>query len=606
MLKKLLKYWSEFHNRLIVWRNEKLQEKQVIIIAAFLTGVLAALAAYVLKHFIHFIKDLLTKHFVVDQANFLYLIYPIAGIFIAGMFVKYIVRDNISHGVTKILYAISRNKSYIKFHNTYTSLIASSITIGFGGSVGAEAPIVLTGSAIGSNLGRALKLEQRYLMLLIGCGSAAAIAGVFKAPIAGVLFVVEVLLLELTTFTILPLLISSITATTLAYILTDMKPTFMFVRQIEFDMSRIPYVFLLGIFCGLVSLYFSSAMSWFENKVSGYDYWTKFGIGALILGLAIFLLPPLYGEGYETIEHLINDHFVTDNIFERSLFFNFKEYKWVLVIFLLAILLTKVFASSATNTGGGTGGIFAPCLFIGAVAGYFFATIFNELTDMELISIKLPESNFALMGMAGIMAGVMHAPLTGTFLILELTSGYDLFLPVIITATVSYGTIRIFEKHSIYSRRLAKKGDLLTHQKDKTVLTLMNLKDLIETNFLPVQLDMTLGDMIHSVVQRSSRNIFPVVDAEDHFMGIVSLDDIKNIMFRPELYRRFKIKDLMTSPPKVLKTEMHMTEIMNIFDTTKAWNLPVVDNNNVYLGFISKSVILDAYRELLSDYYIDE
>lgn len=604
--------FKDYYNRekllkkIILWRNEKLQDKQIVLFASFIVGLLTAVAAYILKSLIHAIQFLLTNHFKISQANFLYLIYPIVGILIAGLFVKYVVRDSISHGVTKILRAISQNKSYIKLHNTFTSIIASSITIGFGGSVGAEAPIVLTGSAIGSNLGRMLKLEPKYLMLLIGCGSAGAIAGIFKAPIAGVLFVVEVLLLDLTTFTILPLLISAITATTMSYLLMGMTPTFNFFYHVDFELSRIPYVLILGVFCGMTSLYFTRAMMAFENKISKYNYWTKFVIGAIILSILIFLFPPLYGEGYDTIEVLINNHMVHENVLDGSLFFNMKNSRPFIILFLVAILLTKVFASSATNSGGGTGGIFAPSLFLGAIAGYIFASTFNLINQNGYFNITLPESNFALMGMAGVMAGVMHAPLTGTFLIVELTGGYDLFLPILITSAFSYATIRIFEKHSIYSMRLAQKGNLLTHQKDKSVLTLMKLKDLIETNFFTARLNMTLGDLVHNVVSKSTRNVFPVLDDEDHFMGIVMIDNIKNIIFRPELYRRFKVKDLMTSPPTVLKVDMPMLEIMRIFESTKAWNLPVVNSDNIYLGFISKSAILDAYRDVLTEQFIDQ
>ena len=595
--------FDHFTNKFLIWKQHNLKEKQVIVIAAFIVGVLTALAAVLLKFLIHSIQHILTENFLVNKANFLYLIYPVVGILIAGLFVKYLVKDNISHGITRILYAISRKKSYIKLHNTYSSIIASSITIGFGGSVGAEAPIVLTGSAIGSNLGRFLRLEKKYLMLLIGCGAAGAIAGIFKAPIAGVLFVVEVLLLDLTTFTILPLLITAITATTVSYLITGSNPMFHFIHHIDFELNRIPYVILLGIFCGIVSLYFTRVMNRAEIFFSKFSYWKKFAIASVILSLLIFLLPPLYGEGYSTIETLINDASVNSTILDGSLFFGLKDDSLTLIIFLVGILLFKVFATTATNAGGGTGGTFAPSLFLGAIAGYVFAYIYNIINAHGIFSTNLPPANFALMGMAGIMAGVMHAPLTGTFLILELTGGYHLFLPVLITSATSYAFIRIFEKHSIYSMRLAQRGDLLTHQKDHSVLILMDLKDIIETNFIKVNLEMAFGDMIHNAISKSSRNVFPVVDDKNQFCGIVLMDNIKNIIFRPELYKRFKVKDLMTPAPAVLNTDMQMKEVMTIFDQTKAWNLPVIDQNNMYVGFISKSVILDSYREVLSENY---
>lgn len=591
------------YSRFLVWKTNNVQEQTLVLIAAFLIGIFTALAALILKQTIHLIQDVLRGNFLSDTANYLYLLYPVIGIFIAGLFVRYIVKDNISHGVTRILYAISKRKSFIKFHNTYTSIIASSITIGFGGSVGAEAPIVLTGSAIGSNLGRFLKLEQKYLMLLIGCGAAGAIAGIFKAPIAGLLFVVEVLLLDFTTFTILPLLVTALTASTVSYLTMGTNAMFNYSQTEPFLLERIPYVIVLGIFCGLVSLYFTRAMNWIETFFSKYNYWQKFGIAACILSILIFIFPPLYGEGYDTIEVLINGK-ALDSLLDGSIFFQVKDHKWTLIIFLFAILLLKVFASSATNAGGGTGGIFAPSLFLGAIAGFVFSNSFNMINKSHYLNTILPEGNFALMGMAGIMAGVMHAPLTGTFLILELTGGYDLLLPIMITAVVSYGTILVFEKHSIYSMRLAKRGELLTHEKDKAILTLMNKEDLIETNFVTVGPDLTLGDMVH-VISGSSRNVFPVVDNKKKFMGIVLIDNIRSIMFRPELYRRFRVRDLMTSPPSIIKIGMSMSQIMELFDKTKAWNLPVVDEKDHYLGFISKSTILDVYREVLADNFAE-
>ena len=591
------------YSRFLIWKNNNIQEQNLVLIAAFLIGILTALAALILKNAIHFIQQILRANFFADTANYLYLLYPVVGILIAGLFVRYIVNDNISHGVTRILYAISKRKSFLRFHNTYTSIIASSITIGFGGSVGAEAPIVLTGSAIGSNLGRFLKLEQKYLMLLIGCGAAGAIAGIFKAPIAGLLFVVEVLLLDFTTFTILPLLVTALTASTVSYLTMGTNAMFSYSQTEPFLMERIPYVIVLGVFCGLVSLYFTRAMNWIENFFGKYNYWQKFGIAACILSVLIFIFPPLYGEGYDTIGILINGQ-AFESLLDGSVFFQIRDYKWTLIVFLSAILLLKVFASSATNAGGGTGGIFAPSLFLGAIAGFVFSGTFNMINRNQYLDMILPESNFALMGMAGIMSGVMHAPLTGTFLIVELTGGYDLLLPIMITAVTAYATIRLFEKHSIYSMRLAKRGELLTHEKDKAILTLMNKEDLIETNFVTIGPEMTLGDMVH-VISGSSRNVFPVVDSKKKFMGIVLIDNIRSIMFRPELYRRFKIRDLMTSPPTIIRIGMSMSEIMELFDQTKAWNLPVVDEKDHYLGFISKSAILDVYREVLADNFAE-
>jgi len=596
--------FEKLYNNFLVWKTQHVKEKQMVLFVSFLIGVLTALAAFILKSLIHLIQHVLTSPFLTEGANYIYLIYPAVGILIAGLYVKYIVKDDIGHGVTKILYAISQRKSFIKLHNMYTSIVASSITIGFGGSVGAEAPIVLTGSAIGSNLGRFFKVEQKYLMLLIGCGAAGAIAGIFKAPIAGLVFVVEVLMLDLTTFTVLPLLVTSVTAATLSYLTMGTKAMFNYAHTDVFILERIPYVILLGIFCGLVSLYFTRAMDWFESQFRKLKYWQKFAIGASILSILIFLLPPLYGEGYDTIEALINGQKDYNSLLDNSAFFQFKDYRWTLIIFLSGVLLMKVFASSATNGAGGTGGIFAPSLFLGCISGFIFAYVLNH-SELGTYVPLLPEESFALMGMAGVMAGVMHAPLTGTFLIAELTGGYELLLPLMIVSICSYVVIKFFEPHSIYSMRLAKKGELITHHKDKAVLTLMEIEKLIETNFQAIHPEMTLGDMV-KVISRSSRNVFPVLDDKGRFLGIVLIDNIRNIMFRPELYNRFTVSRVMTSPPAIIVVGMAMEAVMKSFDETKAWNLPVVDENDVYLGFISKSNILDVYRGVLADNFVEE
>lgn len=596
--------FEKFYNNFLVWKTQSLKEKQVVLFVSFLIGIFTALAALILKTLIHFIQHILTSNFLTQGANYIYLIYPAVGILIAGLFVRYIVKDDIGHGVTKILYAISQKKSFIKLHNVYTSIVASSITIGFGGSVGAEAPIVLTGSAIGSNLGRFFKVEQKYLMLLIGCGAAGAIAGIFKAPIAGLVFVVEVLMLDLTTFTVLPLLVTSVTAATLSYLTMGTTAMFSYAHTDAFLFERIPFVILLGIFCGLVSLYFTRAMNWTENIFRKLSYWKKFILGASILSILIFLLPPLYGEGYDTINALISGTKDYNGLLDNSMFFQFKDHRWTIILFLGGVLLMKVFASSSTNGAGGTGGIFAPSLFLGCIAGFIFAFVVNH-TQLSGYFPFLPEENFALMGMAGVMAGVMHAPLTGTFLIAELTGGYELLLPLMIVSVCSFVVIKLFEPHSIYSMRLAKKGELITHQKDKAVLTLMDIEKLIEFNFQKIRPDMTLGDLV-KVISRSPRNIFPVVDNHDRFLGIVLIDNIRNIMFRPELYNRFHVSRVMTSPPAIIKVGMTMDTIMKNFDETKAWNLPVVDEKDTYLGFISKSNILDVYREVLAENFVEE
>ncbi|MDR1222595.1 MAG: chloride channel protein [Tannerella sp.] len=580
--------------KFLLWRQKHVNERTFILIISFIVGLASALAAILLKNAIHFIQHVLTSN-LQDGANYWLLIYPVTGILLSGLFVKYIVRDDISHGVTKILFAISQRKSRIKPHNMWSSLAAASVTIGFGGSVGAEAPIVLTGAAIGSNLGRAFRLEQKTLMLLVGCGAAGAIAGIFKAPIAGLVFVIEVLMLDLTMTSVLPLLISSVTAATVSYIFTGTEAMFKFSQTEAFLIERIPYVLLLGVFCGLVSLYFTRAMIKIEKW---YRKWThyrqKFLVGSVILSVLIFLFPPLYGEGYDTVDSLLDGRFA--HLMDQSPFsMTGGDNYWSIIIFLGLILLLKVFASSATNSGGGCGGIFAPSLYLGCIAGFIFAHASNWFG----ISAPLSEKNFALMGMAGVMSGVMHAPLTGVFLIAELTGGYDLFLPLMIVSISSYATIIAFEPHSIYSMRLAQKGELMTHHKDQAVLTLLKMENVIETDFIKVSPAMSLGDIVKKAIAQSSRSIFPVVKEDGKLVGIVAVDNIRNIMFRPELYDRFNVSRFMVSPPAKIVNDMAMEKIMKLFDDTKAWNLPVVDGDGYYLGFVSKSKIFNAYREVL-------
>ena len=580
--------------RFIRWRENNIKEKQFILILSFLVGIFTAFAALILKFFIHSIQNFLTDNFNATEANYLYLVYPVVGIFLSGWFVRNIVKDDISHGVTKILYAISRRQGRIKRHNVWSSTIATAFTIGFGGSVGAEAPIVLTGSAIGSNLGSVFKMEHRTLMLLVGCGAAGAIAGIFKAPIAGLVFTLEVLMIDLTMSSLLPLLISAVTAATVSYIVTGTEAMFKFHLDQAFELERIPFVILLGIFCGLVSLYFTRAMNSVEGVFGKLNNpYKKLALGGVMLSVLIFLFPPLYGEGYDTIELLLNgtSNADWDTVLNNSLFYGYGN---LLLVYLCLIILLKVFASSATNGGGGCGGIFAPSLYLGCIAGFIFSHFSN---DFEF-SAYLPEKNFALMGMAGVMSGVMHAPLTGVFLIAELTGGYDLFLPLMIVSVSSYLTIIAFEPHSIYSMRLAKKGQLLTHHKDRAVLTLMKMENVVETDFVTVHPEMDLGELVKAIAS-SHRNVFPVTDKEGVLIGIVLLDDIRNIMFRQELYHRFTVSKLMTSAPAKLFNTDGMEQVMQTFDDTKAWNLPVVNEEGKYLGFVSKSKIFNSYRQVL-------
>ncbi len=589
--------WDSSWHAMLLWRERHVKEKTFVIILALLVGIFAGIAALALKFMIHFISQLLTANLSISTGNYLYMVYPVAGILITMLFVRYVVRDNISHGVTRVLYAISQNKSRLKKHNMWSSLVASSVTIGFGGSVGAEGPIVCTGAAIGSSLGQAFRMSPRILMIMVGCGAAAGIAGIFKAPIAGMLFTLEVLMLDLTTVSVMPLLISSITAATIAYTFTGYDVEFFFVQSEPFVTVRIPFVILLGVFCGLVSLYFTRAMNMMENffrKIG--NPWFKTLAGGGIVALLVFLFPPLYGEGYGSITGLINGNIST--IVDGSIFYPDRSDPLILLTFIAAVFICKAFATSATNGGGGVGGTFAPSLFVGCMAGFFFAYALNTMFDLDLST-----KNFALMGMAAVMAAVMHAPLMGIFLTAELTGGYDLFLPLLVASTISYGTIKLFEPYSIYTMRLAQRGELLTHHKDKAVLTLLKIDNVIETDFMSVRPEMSLKEMV-DVISRSNRNLFPVVNSTGQLLGVVLLDDIRNIMFRPDLYRRMFVSKFMSMPPATIEIGQSMDAVMKTFDSTGAWNLPVVENGK-YVGFVSKSKIFNSYRRVLRHYTED-
>ena len=582
----------------LVWRERHIKEKNFVLVLAFFVGIFSGLAAIVLKFLIHSISSGLTSHINLESGNYLYILLPAAGVVLTALYVRYVVRDNISHGVTRVLYAISQKKSRLKRHNMYSSVLASSVTIGFGGSVGAEGPIVFTGAAIGSNLGRVFRMSPRILMILVGCGAAAGIAGIFKAPIAGMLFTLEVLMLDLTTVSVMPLLIASITSTTLAYVYTGYEFEFFFAQTEDFYTSRIPFVIMLGLVCGFASLYFTRVMNMMENFFGRFKApWLKTLIGCTILAGLVFVFPPLYGEGYGSIVGLLGGDL--SSIVNGSIFYGDRNEVWFLAIFIGLVIATKAFATSATNGAGGVGGTFAPSLYVGCLTGFLFAFLVNHFG----LGVELSTKNFALIGMAGVMSGVMHAPLMAIFLTAELTGGYELFLPLLIVSTISYGTIKVFEPYSIYTMRLAKQGQLLTHHKDKAVLTLLKVNNVIETDFLPVYPEMTLKEMV-DVIAKSNRNLFPVINERRELMGVVLLDDIRNIMFRPELYRRMRVSTFMAAPAARIEVGESMDNVMKTFDDTGAWNLPVVENGK-YVGFVSKSKIFNSYRRVLRHYCED-
>lgn len=589
---------------LLRWRRrhrEKISDERFVLLISFFVGIFTALAGWTLKWIIHTIEHILTYSFSNTNANWLYLIFPVIGIGLTMLFIRYIVRDDIGHGVTKILFAIARNKSKIKLHNTFTSVLASAVTIGFGGSVGAEAPIVLTGSAIGSNLGRLFHLSGRHMMLLVGCGAAGAVAGIFKAPIAGLVFVLEVLMIDLTMGSLLPLLVSCVTAAAVTFSLSGMGTVFEFNLSNPFSVSRIPAYLALGIICGLIALYFTRTMNWLEGIFRRINVpYKKFLFGGAMLSILIFLFPSLYGEGYSLIELLLNGK----NMEEWQEAMNgsfFAGHANLLLIYLILVILMKVFASTATNGGGGCGGIFAPSLFLGCVAGFVFARLWNM---NNILGIQVPEGNFAMLGMCGLMSGVMHAPLTGIFLIAELTGGYGMFMPLMMVAVGAYLTIKLFEPHSIYAMRLARRGELLTHHTDRSVLTLMSMDSVIEKSDKILYPDQTLGD-VANLVATSKGYIFPVVNKQLQLIGVLRMDDIRHLVFRPELFTRFRVSQLMIESPAILKVDDSMDSVIHTFDRTNVWNLPVADQDGTFVGFIRKSTILSVYRRILHDFSQD-
>lgn len=581
----------------INWRQKHISDRQMLLILSFVIGFFAAIAALVLHSIIHQIQIMLTSGFDATSYNWLFLLFPIVGIYLTSLFIKYIVRDNISHGITRVLYAIATKRARLKGHNCWSSVIASSITIGFGGSVGAEAPIVLTGSAIGSNLGQLFKVDAKTMILLVGCGASAAIAGVFRAPIAGLVFTLEILMVDLSMASLLPILISCVTATTFTTIFQGDTSLFNFVLQDPWEVARTPACILLGIFCGFTSLYFMRMMStcegWFA-KLSHYPY-IKLIFGGLMLSSLIFLFPSLYGEGYSSVNVFLSGKTMADwgTIMNNSIFYGHSN---LLLVYVGLVIIFKVFATSATNGAGGCGGTFAPSLFIGGFAGFLFSRFWNQYQ----IGIYISEQNFTLMGMAGVMAGVMHAPLTGIFLIAELTGGYQLFIPLMIVCISAFLTISIFESHSIYALRLAREGKLLTHHIDNSALTLMSVKAIIDKDYHPIGPDLSMGRLAQEI-SRSNNNFLPVLDTSGVLLGVVDITRIRHIIFRTELYNHFTVKQLMRDPDATIGENDPMDEIMEKFDKTDAAQLPVVDVNHRLVGYISRVKMYATYRRIVAD-----
>ena len=570
----------------------RLPERSSLLVLSVITGLLCGLAAVILKLAIHSIQGGLVSLFPGSRWPFLLL--PGVGMLLSGLLVRYVIKDSIGHGVTKVLQAVSKNESKIKRHNVWSSLVTSALTIGFGGSVGAEAPIVYTGAAIGSNLGRYCGMSYRGMTLLLGCGAAGAVAGIFNAPLAGVLFTLEILLFNISMTGMLPLLLSSVSATLVSYLCLGRETQFS-ASLVEFSMKNVPFYLILGVFCGFCALYFIRTTLSMEDRLGHVkNPWLRWGISALSLGILIFLFPPLHGEGYNFLSPLLHGT-VVDFGGSTPLAFALR-WEWAVPVFFLLVLLLKVFSMTFTNAGGGVGGTFGPTLFVGALAGFVVADTLNLLWPGTV-----PLANFVLVGMAGLMAGVMQAPLTAIFLIAEISGGYQLLVPLILTSAISFGVTRVFEKYSIYTKRIAASGELLTHEADQAVLTLLRTNTLLETDFTPVRIDDTLGQLVEAV-SGSSRNIFPVLDSRGRLQGYVSMADIRRDMFQTDLYDKKHVYNYMQTAPEYIFPGEPMDSVMRKFEKTGAWNLPVVEKEDrTYLGFLSKSQIFSAYREELKD-----
>ncbi len=578
---------------LVNWISQRFTHRQQIYVFSLFVGVISGLAAVLLKNAVHFTHQFVQRQGGLFEINFLYLAFPVLGILLTVFYVRYFVKDEMGHGITKVLYSISKKGGFLRPHNSYSSIIASTLTVGFGGSVGLESPIVVTGSSLGSNLGRAFGMNYKSITTLIGCGAAGAVAGIFKAPVAGVVFALEVLMLDIGVWSIIPLLISAVTGATISYLFLDTGVSLHYPVQGSFNLQNIPWYVVLGIFAGFVSLYFTRVTFWIESlfaKIS--RYWIRLLTGGLVLGLLILLFPVLYGEGYDILNIFLEGDI--SSISAGSLFEGRQESLIAFAAFMLLVLLFKPVAMNATTAAGGVGGIFAPAMFMGGFTGYFAARMLNQFSFIEV-----PEKNFILSGMAGLMAGVMHAPLFAIFLIAEITAGYVLFIPLMITSTVSFITIRYFEPHSIYTHRIAKRGELITHNKDKAILTLLEMDKMIEKDFIPVSPDDSLGKLVKAI-SKSRRNLFPVITSQNMLVGVVLLDNIRHIIFNTDMYHSVFVRDLMQPPPTQVSPGDSMESVMRKFEENGAWNLPVL-NNGVYIGFLSKSKLFSYYRQWLID-----
>ncbi|HCC69714.1 MAG TPA: chloride channel protein [Bacteroidales bacterium] len=580
-------------DRFLNWRKRNIGDRTFVIIMSVIIGISAGMGAVIIKSLVRYIQRLLTLGFNLEHHTIFYLLLPVLGILATVIFTKYILKQEVGHGIPAVLHAISKSNGKIKGHNMFSSIISSALTVGFGGSVGLEGPAVATGAAIGSNLGKQFRLSYKQVLTMLGCASAAAMAAIFKAPIAGIVFALEVIMLNLSMASLVPLLISSATAVLTSYLFLGQNFLYTFTIRQGFVFGDVPYFILLGVFTGLISVYFTRVYIYIADKFQLIEKWgNRLLIGGLLLGVMIFILPALFGEGYEGINSALAGKYTY--LFEESMYYRFNDSVLALVLVLVMLIIMKVVATSVTFASGGVGGIFAPTLFTGAHVGLLFAILLNYL------GFEVEASNYVLVAMAGMIAGVIHAPLTSIFLIAEITGGYELFIPLMITSTISYATLRIFVRNSVYTYQLAQRGELITHDKDKAALSLMDVSSLIETNFSTVSPNATLGDLV-KIISRSSRNVFPVVDKNNLFLGVVWVNDIRHIVFKPELYDNIYVRELMFMPSPTVTLQESMEDVAYKFQTSSHYNLPVLDNGK-YIGFVSRANVFSKYRSMIRNF----
>ncbi len=582
--------------RFLVWRARHIPQKQFVYLLSIVVGFITGLVSVLLKNSTHFIQGQVQEGYFTKYFNPYYFLFPVIGIIITVLIKKYIIRDQITEPIPSTLFAISRKNGFIKLKKVYSYMVTSIFTVGFGGSVGLEGPSVGTGSAIGANIGKVVHLNYKSRLLLISCAAASAISAIFNAPIAGIIFTIEIFSLDLTFASLIPLLLASASGAVTSIFLQGNSHLFHYKYIEPFIVADVPFYLLLGVLCAFASVYFSRLFFWINGQFERIpDYRNRMLIGGVLLGGLVFLVPPLYGEGYETINNLLSGNIA--NVTEQSIFSDYLDNQWMIFALLLGLVLLKVFASSLTIGAGGVGGVFAPSLFVGATLGYLFSTFLNQFKMFSLST-----SNFTLVGMAGLMAGVLHAPLTAIFIIAEITGGYDLFIPLMLVAATSFMVARGLKPHSIYTDQLAKKGDLLTHNKDQVILTLLNIEQVIERNFKTVKPEMTLGELV-KVVSQSNRNIFPVTDKDKNLCGVLTLDNFRHIMFDQAIYDTTFVNELMSPPPATIEKSEGMESVIKKFQETNAWNLPVVENGK-YVGFISKSKLFSVYRRKLLEFSV--